>query len=173
MSEKSCIFAPDWAIYFNVHRSNIMENTFLQAIKNGINFPPEGSCEFDSSDHIRFHNGMDVSGHNYNCHRRFVIEKNIEGGEGYTITLYNLDGLHPLWLNNIQMSPKRMRIVATKGNLIEFRGYGYDENALAIGAPFDAASYENYGVVLMIADNEIVRAQLNMYDRNVSIVYLK
>ena len=150
-----------------------MENTFIQAIKNGINFPPEGSCEFDSSDHIRFHNGMDVSGHNYNCHRRFVIEKNIEGGEGYTITLYNLDGLHPLWLNNIQMSPKRMRIVATKGNLIEFRGYGYDENALAMGASQSDAAFDCYGVILMLDNDKISRVQLNMYDRDISIVYLK
>ena len=27
-----------------------------------------------------------MSGHNYGCNRRFVIEKNIEGGEGYTVT---------------------------------------------------------------------------------------
>lgn len=37
---------------------------------------------FDSSDHIRFQNGQDFSGHNYNCHRRITIEKNIEDAEG-------------------------------------------------------------------------------------------
>ena len=56
---------------------------------------------------------------------------------------------------------------------MEFRGFGYDENALAIGAPLQDASFENYGIILMIEDAAIVRAQLNMYDRNISIVYLK
>ena len=82
-----------------------------------------------------------------------------------------MDGMHPLWQNNIQMSPKRMKIVNKQENIIEFRGYGYDENALAIGAPIDSDSFANYGLVMIIEDYSIVRAQLNMYDRNISIVY--
>lgn len=66
-----------------------------------------------------------------------------------------------------------IKIVNKQENIIEFRGYGYDENALAIGAPMEAASFANYGLVIMIEDNSIVRAQLNMFDRHVSIVYLK
>ena len=60
-----------------------------------------------------------------------------------------------------------------EGNIVELRGYGYDENALAIGAPLQAASFENYGIAVMIEDDSIVRAQLNMFDRNISIVYLQ
>lgn len=75
--------------------------------------------------------------------------------------------------NNVQMAPKRMKILSVKGDIVEFRGFGYDENALAIGAPLQDASFENYGIILMIEDAAIVRAQLNMYDRNISIVYLK
>ena len=66
-----------------------------------------------------------------------------------------------------------MRIVNVDNNIVELRGFGYDENALAMGAPLEAASFENYGVILMIENGEIVRAQLNMFDRNVSIVYLQ
>lgn len=150
-----------------------MEFDFLSSIIKGDNNPPDGNIVFDSSDHIRFQNGQNVSGHNYNCHRRIVIEKNIECREGYTVTMYNMDGLHPFWQNNIQMSPKRMKIVNMQGNIIEFRGFGYDENALAIGAPLEAASFANYGIVIMIEDSSIVRAQLNMFDRHVSIIYLK
>lgn len=150
-----------------------MRNAFVQAIKDGNNLPPEGSRLFDSSDHIRFQDGIDVSGHNLNCHRRFAIEKNIQGKEGYTITLYNLDGLHPIWQDNMQMSPKQMKIVATRDNLVEFRGYGYDENALALGVPYKDASFDCYGVILMFDGDDISRIQLNMYDRNTSIVYLK
>lgn len=150
-----------------------MENDFLNQILQGNNNPPLNSIVFDSSDHIRFQNGIDVSGHNYGCNRRIVIEKSITGSEGYTITMYNMDGLHPLWQNNIQMAPKRMKIVSVDGNLVEFRGFGYDESALAIGAPAEAALFANYGLIIMIEDERISRAQLNMYDRNVSIVYLK
>lgn len=71
------------------------------------------------------------------------------------------------------MAPKRMRIVNVDNNIVELRGFGYDENALAMGVPLEAASFENYGVILMIENGEIVRAQLNMFDRNVSIVYLQ
>ena len=150
-----------------------MEKDFVQYIIEGSNYPPNGFVSFDSSDHIRFQNGEDVSGHNFGCNRRFVIEKNIEGGEGYTVTMYNLDGLHPLWKDNIQMAPKRMRIVSSKEKIVELRGYGYDENALALGVPLSDASFASYGVVLLIEDNEIKRMQLNMFDRNISIVYLK
>lgn len=83
-----------------------------------------------------------------------------------------MDGMHPLWQNNIQMSPKRMKIVNKQENIIEFRGYGYDENALAIGAPMEAASYANYGVVLLLKNNKIERIQLNMFERNTCIIYL-
>lgn len=145
----------------------------IDDIITGNNNPSEGEIIFDSSDHIRFQNGRDVSGHNYGCNRRFVIEKNIEGSEGYTVTMYNLDGNHPLWQNNIQMAPKRMRIVSVNDNIVEMRGYGYDENALAIGAPLSEASFANYGVVLLINEAKLERIQLNMYDRDISIVYLK
>ena len=150
-----------------------MNNFFVKFLLEGNNHPSSGQVVFDSSDHIRFQNGQNVSGHNYGCTRRLVIEKNIQGDEGYTVTMYNLDGLHPLWQNNIQMAPKRMKIISVKGSIVEFRGFGYDENALAMGVPLEVATFENYGVVLMIEDYEIVRAQLNMYDRNVCIVYLK
>ena len=147
-------------------------SSFIKYLLEGNNQPSDGQVVFDSS-HVRFQNGQNVSGHNYGCNRRLVIEKNIQGGKGYTISMYNMDGMHPLWQNNIQMAPKRMKIVNVDGNIVDLRGYGYDENALAMGAPLETASFENYGVVLMIEDGKIVRAQLNMFDRNVSIVYLQ
>ncbi|WP_308007500.1 hypothetical protein [uncultured Prevotella sp.] len=148
-------------------------NEFMNSLLAGSNKPPKGTAVYDSSDHIRFQNGQNVSGHNYGCNRRFVIENNIDGGEGYTVTMYNFDGIHPLWKDNIQMAPKRMRITSTSKNIVELRGYGYDENALALGASLADASFDSYGIVLLIENAEIKRIQLNMYDRNISIVYLK
>ena len=45
---------------------------FLNSLLAGSNNPPEGTVVFDSSDHIRFQNGQNVSGHNYGCNRRLV-----------------------------------------------------------------------------------------------------
>lgn len=137
---------------------------FIKNLIEGNNFPPKDSVAFTSSDHVRFQNNQDISGHNYGANRRLVIEKNIEDGEGYTVTMFNLDGIHPLWQNNIQMSPKRMRITNVSDNIVQLRGYGYDSMG---------TSFADYGVVLLIENEEIIRAQLNMYDRNISIVYLK
>lgn len=139
-------------------------NPIIQSLIDNNNIPNVGKYEFDSSDHIRFQNGKDVSGHNYGCNRRITIEKNINGGEGYTVTMYNLDGIHPLWGNNVQMAPKQMHIINKQNNLVELRGFGYD----ALGA-----SFADYGLIVMIESGEITRAQLNMFDRAISIVYFK
>ena len=132
-----------------------MTDSFVRYLLEGNNYPSNGQVVFDSSDHIRFQNGQN------------------QGDEGYTVTMYNLDGIHPLWQNNVQMAPKQMKIVDVNNNIVELRGYGYDENALAMGAPLQVASFANYGVALMINEGTIVRAQLNMFDRNICIVYLK
>lgn len=150
-----------------------MDKLFIQALLDGNNNPPEGNIIFDSTDHVRFQNGIDVSGHNLGCNRRLSIEKNISGAEGYTVTLFNLDGNHPVWQNNIQMAPKQMKIVNVNNCIVEMRGYGYDEKALKLGAPSAVASFANYGVALMIKNGVIIRAQLNMFDRDVNIVYLQ
>ena len=145
----------------------------LDYILEGDNNPPQlEDVIFDSSDHIRFKNGRDVSGHNYGCHRRVIIQKNTEGGEGYIVTILNMDGIHPLWGDNVQMSPKRMKVIKSERNHVELRGYGYDEKALASGAPPEIASFADYGMVLTIQNEEIISAKLNLYDRDISIVYL-
>ena len=67
------------------------------------------------------------------------------------------------WQNNVQMAPKRMRIVKVDNNIVQLRGYGFD---------MMGASFADYGVSLLIENDVISRVQLNMYDRNISIVYL-
>ena len=78
--------------------------------------------------------------------------------------MYNLDGIHPLWQNNVQMAPKRMRIINVDNSIVQLRGYGFDSMG---------ASFADYGVSLLMDGNEISRVQLDMYNRNISIVYLK
>lgn len=64
--------------------------------------------------------------------------------------------------NNIQMTPKPMRIVNVEGNVVTLRGWGHDN----LGG-----DYSDYGILLLVENNTITRVQLNMYDRGVSIVY--
>ncbi|MDE7411701.1 MAG: hypothetical protein K2M94_06650 [Paramuribaculum sp.] len=141
-----------------------MANTILDSLLDGNNYPSHGYLEFNSSDHIRYQNGKNTSGHNYNCHRKIKIENSITGNEGYSVTIYNLDGIHPIWRNNIQMSPKRMRIIKTTTNIIELRGFGFD----SMGAPFS-----NYGITIFIENDDISKIQLNIFDRHINILYMK
>ena len=131
--------------------------------------PPLGKFEFDSSDHVRFHSGTNISGHNYGCYRRISIENNVNGGDGYTVTIFNMDGMHPLWGNNIQMSPKQMKIVSVNKlsgtkKVVELRGFGFD----LMGSPFS-----NYGMRILIEGNDIEQIDLLLLDRGITLEYYK
>jgi hypothetical protein len=62
------------------------------------------------------------------------------------------------------MAPKRMRIINVDKNIVQLRGYGFD---MTVG------SFADYGITLLIENEVISQVQLDMYDRNISIVYLK
>lgn len=66
---------------------------------------------FKSSNLSRFQSGRPVAGPQSGVNRAVKVELNISGGEGYTVTLYNLDGNHPIGQNNVQMAPKQMKII--------------------------------------------------------------
>ena len=137
---------------------------FIDELLSGNNFPQTGFVDFFSSDHVRYQNGKNISGHNLNFHRQIRIERNIEGDEGYTVTMYNLDGIHPMWGNNIQMAPKRMKITSSSANKITLQGYGYDRMG---------ASFADYGITLFIENAQIIKCTLYMYDRDIYIEYYK
>ncbi len=118
---------------------------------------------FKSSDHLRYENGMHVSGPHGGAGRAVKVEPNINGGEGYTVTLYNLDGNHPVWQNNVQMAPKQMKIIQHSNDKIVLRGYGHD----AMGA-----SFADYGLTIKLKNGEVTNCILHMYDRSVDIEYL-
>lgn len=141
-----------------------MKQKLFHQLIQGDNNPIDEILHFDSSDHVRFENGKAASDHNLGCHRRIEFRKDIEGNMGYTVTIYNLDGVHPFWQNNIQMSPKKMKIISADNGIVELRGYGRD----LLGN-----SFEDYGILFLHNGYEIERVQLNMYDRKISIVYLK
>lgn len=120
---------------------------------------------FKSSDHLRYENGQLVAGPFGIANRAVKVEPNINGGEGYTVTLFNLDGNHPVWQNNVQMAPKQMKIITQTENEITLRGFGFDGRG---------GSFADYGMTIAIdSDNEIYKCVLHMHDRGVDIEYLK
>lgn len=118
---------------------------------------------FKSSDHLRYENGNHVSGSHGGAGRAVKVEPNISGGEGLTVTLYNLDGNHPVWQNNVQMAPKQMKIIKETNDKIVLRGYGHD----AMGA-----SFSDYGLTINLKNGELYNCILHMHDRGVDIEYL-
>jgi hypothetical protein len=118
---------------------------------------------FKSSDHLRYENGRHVSGPHGGAGRAVKVEPNINGGEGVSVTMYNLDGNHPVWQNNIQMAPKQMKVIEQTNDKIVLRGYGHD----AMGA-----SFADYGLTIKLKNGELENCILHMQDRGVDIEYL-
>jgi hypothetical protein len=118
---------------------------------------------FKSFDHVRYQHGKHVAGPHGGAGRAIKVEPNINGGEGVTVTIYNLDGDHPIWQNNIQMAPKQMRVIAKSNDEIILRGFGYD----AMGG-----SFADYGLTIKQKKGEIENCVLHMHDRGIDIEYL-
>ncbi len=118
---------------------------------------------FKSSDHIRYENGKHVSGPHGGAGRAVKVEPNINGGAGVSVTMYNLDGNHPVWQNNVQMAPKQMKVIEQTNDKIVLRGYGTD----AMGA-----SFADYGLTIKLKNGELENCILHMHDRGVDIEYL-
>lgn len=163
--------------YFYVLRS-FYPGSFLVVLTTDSNYqaPPELPFEIDkiqflSDDHIRYQNrqivvtsSSDSQGHNKGANRGIQIELNLNGGEGYTVTIFNMNGNHPLWGNNVQMAPKQMKIVSVEKQKIVLRGFGQD----AMGS-----SFVDYGLSIYHNGTEPTKIKLHMYDRNIDIEYFK
>lgn len=133
---------------------------------------------YNSPDHLRYENGNLVSGPHGGAGRAVEVKPNvngcegynINGGEGYIVTLYNLDNNHPVWRNNVQMAPKPMKLISESADKIVLRGY----KVQAMG-PFGWVDFDgqDYGVTILLKNGDIDYCTLHMHDRNVDIEYLK
>ena len=124
---------------------------------------------FKSSSHIRYEGGIPVSGLKVIANRSVKVEPNVEGKEGYTVTIFNNDGNHPLWGTNVQMAPKQMKTVSSTNTKTELRGWGTDPRAF--GDP--VGNYSNYGITIFHTNNEINKIKLHMHDRRIDLEYFK
>ena len=136
------IFIASWEIYFT--------------ISEDLNF------KFTSSDHLRYENGAHVSGPHGGATRMIEVEQ--KSSETFIVTIYNLQGEHSIWQNNIQMSPKQMKLISKDKDLIELRGYGQDD----FGGLFS-----NYGISINLNNDDICKITLHIYNRCIDVVYLK
>ena len=118
---------------------------------------------FKSSDHLRYEGGQHVSGPHGGAGRAVKVEPNITGGEGYSVTVFNLDGNHPLWQNNVQVAPKQMKIIQESADKIVLRGFGHDEMGNA---------FSGIGLTITFADDRVSGCTLHMHDRGVDLKYL-
>jgi hypothetical protein len=119
---------------------------------------------FHSSDHLRYENGIHVSGPHGGAGRVVKIEPNPNENNTYLVTIFNQDGNHPLWQNNVQMAPKKMIVFESNLNLIRLRGHGNDP----MGFPFSG-----YGITIHLNGGKIENCVLHMHDRNVDIKYIR
>lgn len=138
---------------------------------------PDGSNAIDisdiyfvASDHKRYENGNWTEGDNKGCGRAIEVKADPDS-DNYLVTLYNLDGVNPRWGNNIQIAPKRMRIVTSSDGEITMRGYGSDPMLGGFGRP--PQIQENFGITLHIAEGAIDYVSYHYHDRDVRIDFLK
>lgn len=132
---------------------------------------------FKSPDHLRYENGYHVSGPHGGAGRAVKVEPNINGcegynvrnGDGYIVTVFNLDGNHPVWHNNVQMTPKPMRIISQTADKIVLRGF-----LVQAQSPFGWMDFngKDYGLTIKMKNSEVENCILHMHDRKVDIEYL-
>ena len=113
-----------------------------------------------SYDHLRYENGKHVSGPHGGANRAVTVEPNKKNGEGYLVAIYNLDGNHPIWRDNVQMAPKQMKIIQKTIDKVVLRGHGYDARG---------SSFADYGMTIHLKNSDIEKCILHMHDRNVDI----
>lgn len=119
--------------------------------------------EFRSEDHLRFQNNSLVSGPHGGAPRMITVKP--KDLDSWLVTIYSLQGVHPVWQNNVQMAPKRMKIISESDNRVTLRGFGTD----AYGA-----SFADYGMTIFYgAGGAVTKCVLHMHDRGVDIAYFK
>lgn len=116
--------------------------------------------KFLSDDHTRIENGVSVSADNKGAWRGIRIKTS--DNLYFYVTMYNMDGNHPIWGNNIQMSEKQMKLISEDSEKIILRGYGED----ALGS-----SFADYGITLYKTNSNVDKIALHMHDRSIDIVY--
>lgn len=116
--------------------------------------------KFISDNHTRILNGQKSNTNNKGAWRGVRIQS--FDNFIFSVTIYNLAGTHPVWGDNIQMSPKQMKFIEENNEKISLRGFSTEQAG---------ASFADYGLTLHKLNNIIELVTLHMYDRNINIIY--
>jgi len=117
---------------------------------------------FKSPGQLRYEGKQLVSSALEGASRVIKVEPNING-YGVLVSIFNAEGKHPYWGDNLQMAPKQMKIIEQTNNKIILKGFGFD----VMGA-----SFEDYGLTINFENNEIADCILHLHDRCIDIKYL-
>lgn len=120
--------------------------------------------QFISDNHTRYENEQAVEADNRGSMRSIRVQKSISDGMGYTVTMYNIEKSNSLSKDNIQMSPKQMKIIHNSNAGIELRGFGND---------IFGNSFSDYGIVIHLMNKLPTKITLKLYDRRIYIIYKK
>lgn len=167
------MFSDGYAVTFLLGEeltTHVPTKNILQSLLDGNNNPPSGATIFHSNTHQRYEHGEPTRGEQIGCCRDVVIEKNISGGIGYSVSINNPDAIPGSW-GASPMSTKPMKVVSAAAGKIEMRGYGYDKTAVAVGIPMNDATFENYGMTIFHNGEDIIHCIIHMIERNVDIDY--
>ncbi len=165
------MFSDGYAVFYK--QSDAIRNphyTLFGALAKGSNNPPSEQLIFHSNTHQRYEFGEPVRGEQVGCNRNVVIEKNISGGIGYSVTINNPDAIPNSW-GATPMGTKPMKIVSALTDKIEMQGYGYDKTAVMMGVPMSDASFENYAMTIYHNGQNITHCIIHLTERNVDIDY--
>ena len=82
----------------------------------------------------------------------------------------NLDGINPLWGDNVQVATKPVRIVSQNESQTVMRGYQCYAQGPFGWVPFDGS---DFGLTIGHQYGEITKCTLHRYDRDLKIEYYK
>jgi hypothetical protein len=119
---------------------------------------------FESREHKRYNGGQWNGGDDGCCGRAIEVKTHPEFSNSFLVTVYNLDGVHPVWGTNVQIAGKRMRVIESSNSHITLRGHGLDSR----GFPFS-----NFGITIHFKDGGVDYISLYYHDRDVRLDYLK
>lgn len=119
------------------------------------------NLDFVSTEHTRVENG---SRKRNNAKRTIKIESNPQIRDSYLVTIYNNEGQHPFWGDNVQMAPKRMKIKSQTDQKIELIGFGVDDMG---------GSFADYGLTILSNSSQVNKLILHLIDRKIDIEYVR
>jgi hypothetical protein len=117
--------------------------------------------KFSSNQHVRRENGVQTGVTDNTTYRGVQIE-HIDG-KNYRVSISMIDGVHPVWGDNLTMAPKVMRVMSQKKGQTVLGG---------IRGTSMLDDYSDYSITVIHPNNQISSITLHMLDRLIDITYL-